>query len=258
MRRSTRAGAPSGQLRVSVPVLFGRHCVAPVLLKLAQRHPGLRVEVAFSDRVVDLLEEGFDLAVRIGELADSASLAARRLGAQRMGICAAPSYLAARGCPATPDEIAGHAAIVYARAGEPVPWRVREANGATRELRLDSRLRFDDLQAIVDAAVAGAGLAWLPCWLMMPHVRAGELALVMDSERLLASDIHAVWPQTRYLAAKARAAIDALAAEIPPLVAYPLAETFSYAPSGTFATVIHGDIAEEVRRIKGQPRGAVR
>jgi DNA-binding transcriptional LysR family regulator len=221
--------APAGRLRVSVPVLFGRHCAAPVLRKLAQRHPGLRVEVAFSDRVVDLVEEGFDLAVRIGELADSASLAARRLGAQRMGICAAPAYLAARGRPATADELAGHDAIVYARAGEPAPWRLRERDGRLRELRLDGRLRYDDLQAIVDAAVAGAGLAWLPCWLMMPHVRAGELALVMDSERVLATDIHAVWPQSRYLASKTRAAIDALAAEIPPLVAYPLAEPLKHA-----------------------------
>jgi DNA-binding transcriptional LysR family regulator len=86
--------APVGRLRVSVPVLFGRHCVAPVLSKLAHQYGGLKVEISFSDRIVDLVEEGFDLAVRIGTLTDSASLAARRLGTERMGIYAAPSYLA--------------------------------------------------------------------------------------------------------------------------------------------------------------------
>jgi DNA-binding transcriptional LysR family regulator len=95
-------------------------------------------------------------------------------------------------------------------------------DGQIVEPQIDSRLRFDDLQAIVDAAVAGAGLAWLPCWLMAPHVRAGTLVLVMNSERLLAADIHAVWPSTRYLASKTRAAIDVLAEKIPATIGYPI------------------------------------
>ena len=96
---------PSGRLRVSVPVLFGRHCVAPVLTRLARQYPRLEVEIAFSDRVVDLLEEGFDLAVRVGDLRDSSTLAARRLGTQHLAICAAPSYLDAHGWPRTIEEL---------------------------------------------------------------------------------------------------------------------------------------------------------
>jgi DNA-binding transcriptional LysR family regulator len=212
---------PSGRLRVSVPVLFGRHCVAPVLLELARKHPGLSVDVSFSDRVVDLIEEGFDLAVRIGALPDTGSLAARRLGSQRMAICAAPAYLAKHGHPKNVDDLSSHIGIVYGRAGQTVPWPVRDGTGRIREPRIDSRLRFDDLQAIADAAVAGAGLAWLPCWMLAPHVRAGELVLVMDSQRVLATDIHAVWPQTRHLSSKSRVAIDALVAEIPGKIGYP-------------------------------------
>jgi DNA-binding transcriptional LysR family regulator len=212
---------PSGRLRVSVPVMFGRHCVAPVLLQLARKYPGLSVEVSFSDRVVDLIEEGFDLAVRIGTLADSGSLAARRLGSQRMAICAAPSYLAEHGQPTNVEDLQGHTGIAYGRAGQTAPWPVRDAAGSIREPRIESRLRFDDLQAIADAAVSGAGLAWLPCWLLTPHVRAGELVLVMDSQRVLATDIHAVWPQTRHLPSKVRVAIDALAVEIPAMIGYP-------------------------------------
>jgi DNA-binding transcriptional LysR family regulator len=213
--------APTGILRVSVPVLFGRHCVAPVLLKLARQYPALSIEISFSDSVVDLVEAGFDLAVRIGTLPDSASLAARKLGTQRMGICASPSYLAAHGCPASVDDMSGHTSIVYGRNGHTSPWRVRDSDGQVRETLNHSRLRFDDLQAIADAAVAGAGLAWLPCWLLHPHVRAGELAMVMDSKRVLATDIHAVWPQTRYLPSKTRAAIEALAKEIPEMMGSP-------------------------------------
>jgi DNA-binding transcriptional LysR family regulator len=208
---------PSGRLRVTAPVLFGRRCVAPVLLKLACKYPGLTMEASFSDRVVDLVEEGFDLSVRIGTLPDSASLTARRLGTQRMAICAAPSYLAEHGCPTNVDELDGHAGIVY-RPTVRAPWLVRDSDGQLREPRINSRLQFDDLQSIADAAVAGAGLAWLPCWLLAPHVRAGELVLVMDSQRVLATDIHVVWPRTRYLPSKTRAAIDMLVEEIPSMI----------------------------------------
>jgi DNA-binding transcriptional LysR family regulator len=138
-----------------------------------------------------------------------------------MAICAAPSYLADRGRPTSIDDLAAHAGIIYCRAGREVPWLVRDGDGRIREPRITSRLRFDDLQVITDAAVAGAGLAWLPCWLLAPHLRAGELTLVMDSERVLATEIHAVWPQTRYLPSKTRAAIDALVADIPAMIGYP-------------------------------------
>jgi DNA-binding transcriptional LysR family regulator len=215
--------SPTGRLRVSAPVAFGRHCVAPVLLELARQHSGLIVETSFSDRVVDLVEEGFDLAVRVGALTDSASLSARRLGSQRMGICAAPSYLAQHGCPANADQLSQHIGIAYGRDGTTASWRVRGSDGQIHEPRINSRLRFDDLQVIADAAVGGAGLAWLPCWLMAPHVRAGALTLVMDSERVLATDIHAVWPRTRYLPSKTRTVIDALAAKIPAMIGHPSA-----------------------------------
>jgi DNA-binding transcriptional LysR family regulator len=213
--------APVGRLRVSVPVLFGRHCVAPVLSTLVHQHTGLKVEIAFSDRVVDLVEEGFDLAVRIGTLPDSASLAARRLGMQRMGIGAAPSYLAKYGHPETLEQLRRHAAITYGRGGQAFPWPVRDRDGTSAELRLDSRLQFDDLQAIADAAVAGIGVAWLPRWLMTPLVRTGHLELIFSDEQLVSSEIHAVWPQTRHLPSKTRTAIDALAQQVPALLADP-------------------------------------
>jgi DNA-binding transcriptional LysR family regulator len=206
---------PIGRLRISVPVLFGRHCAAPVLLALGRQYPRLAIEMSFNDHVVDLVEEGYDLAVRIGKLPDSSTLVARRLGIQRMVICAAPSYLAEHGRPASVDELSRHVGIAYGRAGRIEPWSVRNSEGQILKLQVDNRLVFDDLQAITDAAVAGVGLAWLPCWLMAKHAQADELEMVLDCNNMLAADIYAVWPQSHYLPTKTRAAIDALAAEIP-------------------------------------------
>ena len=210
---------PSGRLRVSCPVMFGRRCVAPLLVALANKHPGLALEISFSDRRVDLVEEGFDLAVRIGELDDSDSLTARKLGMQRMGICAAPSYLAKHGKPVDFADLSGHVGIIYGRVGERPVWHVREVDGEVREIRIDGRLRFDDLQAIADAAVAGVGIAWLPCWMLAQHEKAGELVMLANSDRVLGKEIHAVWPKSRYLPSKTRVAIDALVAEIPRMMA---------------------------------------
>ncbi len=206
---------PTGCLRVSVPVLFGRHCVAPVLFALGRQNPRLTIEISFNDHVVDLVEEGYDLAVRIGNLSDSSTLIARRLGTQKMVLCAAPSYIDKHGKPASVEELSNHAGIAYGRAGRIEPWSVLNSAGQILRPQVDHRLVLDDLQAIADAAVAGMGLAWLPCWLMAEHARAGELELVMDCNIMLAIEIYAVWPQSRYLPSKTRAAIEALVAEIP-------------------------------------------
>jgi DNA-binding transcriptional LysR family regulator len=209
---------PIGRLRVSVPLLFGRHCVAPVLSALVRRHPRLDLEISFSDRVVDVLQEGFDLAVRIGDLRDSATFAARRLGVQHFVICAAPSYLAQYGSPSGVAEFAAHTAITYAGSGPEMPWRVTDDSGRLQELAIVRRLRLDDVEAIADAALAGAGLALLPRWLVAAHVRAGRLVVLRDNEPLLSNEIHAIWPHSRYLPSKTRVAVDALAAQVPSLI----------------------------------------
>lgn len=212
---------PVGRLKVSAPVLFGRHCVAPVLLGLASIYPRLELEISLTDRVVDLVGEGFDLVVRVGDLPDSTNLIARRLGVQHMAIYASPAYLERRGRPSGVADLAQHSWIAYGRNGREARWRMRDTDGNISEVRTSARLRFDDLQAIADAAVAGAGLAWLPCWLVGGHVHAGELALVMDSERVMATEIHAVWPLAQRLPSKTRLAIDALVTQLPRMLDLP-------------------------------------
>lgn len=210
--------APSGRLRVSVPVLFGRRCVAPILVNVAQRHPQLELEVTFSDRRTDLVEEGFDLAVRGGNLGDSAGLMSRRLGTQVTLVCAAPSYLAERGRPRSLADLVHHEGLAQGRESGIVPWRFLDAEGRTQEAPFASRIRFDDMEAIVDAAVAGAGLAWLPCWMITDRIRSGALVRVLEEVPGWCCDIYAVWPQTRHLPSKVRVVIDELIARVPGLL----------------------------------------
>ena len=205
---------PSGRLRVSVPTLFGRHCVAPVLWDMADKHPQLDIEISFSDSVVDLVNEGFDLAVRVGLLPDSPNLVARPLGKQRMAIWAAPAYLDRRGRPLSVHDLAKHVGIVYGRPGFNAPWGLK-SNDTTTEVTVHSRLKMDDLQAIADAAIAGLGLAWLPCWMVHQHVQAGELERVLTTDFVSGHPIHAVWPKTRHLPSKMRALVDLLVEQIP-------------------------------------------
>jgi DNA-binding transcriptional LysR family regulator len=209
---------PRGRLRVSLPVLFGRHCVAPVLVSMARKHPKLDVELSFSDRAVDLIDEGFDLAVRIGPLPDSTSLSMRSLGVQRLGIGAAPSYLAAHGTPQRVEDFANHQGIMYSHRGEDAPWQILDEEGNPREAQVHACLRLDDLQTMADMAVKGLGLVCLPCWLLEHYVRTGQLAMVAAATRSVSMGIHIIWPQTRYLPSKTRISIDALVAEIPALL----------------------------------------
>ena len=206
---------PRGRLRVSVPIAFGHQCVAPVLFNLARQHKHLQIDISFSDRNVDLVEEGFDLAIRIGALSDSASLAARHLGIQYTSIGAAPSYLARHGMPTDLEALDEHIGIAYSRAGAISRWQILGDDGRTRDVAIQSQLSMDDVQAIAGAAIAGFGLARLPSWLLARHIKTGELVAVKGRCGLRPQDIHAVWQKTRYMPMKTRCAIDALVADIP-------------------------------------------
>ena len=205
----------SGRLRVAMPVLFGRQCVAPLLIELAQEHPRLELEMSFSDRVVDLVEEGFDMAVRNGTLQDSSMLVARRLGEHRMVLCAAPDYLLRKGQPQRVDDLPQHTAINYLRAGRVLPWQLMDNDGTPRTFIPRSSLNMDDLQAICDAALAGHGIAWLPCWMVSKEIHQGKLVPLLKQAPDVRIDVHAVWQRTPHLPLRVRIAIDTLASRLP-------------------------------------------
>jgi DNA-binding transcriptional LysR family regulator len=210
--------APVGRLRVSMPVLFGRRCVAPVLLELARQHAGLSLELSFDDRPVDLVGEGFDLAVRFGPVPEQGELVARPIGTDVRMLCAAPAYLAAHGRPRRIADLAGHHGLLYARGGMVKPWAFLDARGEVVHAAVQSRVRMDDLQALMDAALAGAGVVGLPVWLAADALRGGALVRVLPREAIAHQPIHLVWPKQRHLPCRMRTAIDLLVERIPPLL----------------------------------------
>lgn len=210
---------PRGKLRVIMPVHFGRRCVAPILLELAQRYPALELDLSFSDPIADLAEDGCDLAIRTGNLEDQAGVIARRIARQRMVVCASPSYLEMHGWPRQLEDLGSHQAIIYRRSGRVVqPWLFPRDDQAAVEVMPVSRLRLDDLAAIADAAAAGMGLAWLPYWLVREHIQAGALLVLLPKQPGFLYDAYALWLQTPHLPLKVRLAVDALAAALPRLM----------------------------------------
>ena len=197
---------PRGRLRVSVPLAFGHHYAAPALWALLDRYPELEIDLCFSDRMIDLVQEGFDMAVRIGPLPDTDRLSARRLGQQVMGLAASPAYLQRKGAIGSIEDLAAHRGIAY------------RSNTAQRS-RLVSPLILDDLQAVADAAIAGVGLAWLPSWLIAHYALRGQLQAVLPSYREQPAPIHVIWPTAAHMPAKTRCAIDALVAATPSCLA---------------------------------------
>jgi len=204
-----------GRFRVSLPVLFGRYCAAPILRAYARQHEKLELELSFSDRQIDLIADGFDLAVRNGALGNGTALHARRLASPRKALCASPSYLSARGEPHSLADLSEHETLVYWRNDHGLTWQLPDATGALIDLLVTSRLRFDDLEVIADAAVDGMGLAWLPYWLIHERVQAGELIELWADRPRAAMECYAVWPTNQYLPLRSRLAIDALATELP-------------------------------------------
>ncbi|AJC19413.1 LysR family transcriptional regulator [Pandoraea pulmonicola] len=204
---SAGSQTPTGKLRVTMPVQIGRQCIAPVLLALAREHPQLRLEMAFSDRRVDLIEEGYDLAIRSGRLDDTPGLKARALGEQTMVLCAAPAYLAEHGTPRTPADLGAHERLMYGRNGNFYEW---PALSIARETSRPPRFILDDLVTLLEAAEQALGIACLPQWVVAQSLDSGRLIRLLAQHYSPATPLHLVWPDTRHPSPKLRAAIDAL------------------------------------------------
>ena len=212
---SDHLNTPAGTLRVTMPALLGRICVAPLLLELARRHPTLRLDMSMDDRIVDIVADGYDLSIRTGGSEGRAGLKTMRLGSHRMVVCASPNYLDSVGPPLTLADLSQHMGVMYARPGWQHAWLFRDAEGRTVEVSLPSRVRLNDLAAVTDAAVAGAGLAWIPVWLAKSHLDSGSLTEVLCGQPSFSFENYAVWPEARHLPLRVRLAIDVLAAELP-------------------------------------------
>ena len=203
----TQRSSPRGALRLSAPVSFGIQHLSPLLPGFLLRYPEVSVELDLSDRTIDLLAEGFDMAVRIGALADS-SLIASPLMPLGMVTCASPAYLAARGVPQTPAELAGHECVLYGHSAA-VEWPFRLA-GRLQRVAVKGRYRVNNGELVRDAAIAGLGIARLPTFIVEDALASGKLVAVLDAFQLPGNTAWAVYPQHRQASLLVRLLIDYL------------------------------------------------
>jgi LysR family transcriptional regulator, regulator for bpeEF and oprC len=207
-------GKPHGLLRMTVPLEFGLIAAFDWVRELLLKYPELAIEVDSSSRIVDLVHEGYDLAIRIGPLPDS-RLVARRLGELHYALYASPAYLQRRGTPQTPAELAQHALIAFAPGGKPAPLRLQRVGDAVEVVDVLPRLRVDSRYAQRDAVLAGLGIAENLCLIAEPEVAAGRLARVMPTWSRTPVPVHAVFPSHRFLTPKVRAFVEHAQAHFP-------------------------------------------
>ena len=203
---------PRGVLRMNIPVPFGLLQIAPLLAGFSAANPHVTLDVGFNDRLVDLIEEGWDLVIRIGLLRDS-TLVARRLAPCRMAVCASPAYLATHGTPSTVADLARHNCLGYTLSDRMGAERWSFGADGTAVVPISGSLRTNNGDALRVAALSGLGLIYQPTFLVADDLRAGRLAsVVLDHPPLDVGPIHAVFRPDRHLPAKSRAMIEYLAA----------------------------------------------
>lgn len=211
-------GEPRGTLRLALPATFGRMWIAPYLPAFIAAYPRVNIDVSYSNRFVDLVAEGFDLAVRLGELADS-RLVARRIAPRRRLVCAAPAFLDRHGAPARPEDLARAPCLVFTGLASHPNWTFINSQGERVMIRAQGPLVSDDAEALVHAAVQGLGIMLSTDWLVGRELAAGTLVPVL-TEWLPRDEgaIYAVVPSNRLLPAKTRAFIDWIVARFSPVV----------------------------------------
>ncbi|HWK65343.1 MAG TPA: LysR family transcriptional regulator [Rhizobiaceae bacterium] len=202
------SGQMVGRLRVSAPLSFGMRHVAPVLAAMAARHPGLEIDVSFSDRMVDLIGERYDAAVRIGSLRDS-SLVARRVASVRAHLVASPTYLERHGRPMTPADLARHECLIYSGSVSP-EWSLRSGR-RTITIRPAGRLRSDNGDTLVQWAVMGLGITNSPSFLVSDELESGKLESVLEDFATPEYGVYVVRPPGAEVPAKVRALSDEMA-----------------------------------------------
>jgi DNA-binding transcriptional LysR family regulator len=204
--RQSRIG---GTLRVSSSVAFGRRVLVPLALDFMREHPELRLDLSFEDRYVDLVEQGIDVAVRMGRLADS-TLGARHLGVNPWVLVAAPAYLKRAGTPHAPADLARHACLVYSSVMGDDRWQFSGSGGKAQSVPVSGPLRSNNLSAVLAACRAGQGLAALPWYVAADSVRDGAIKPVLVNHAMPAQDMHAVFTSPKLVPAKVQRFIDDL------------------------------------------------
>lgn len=202
--------SPRGRLRINAPLSFGFRRLSDLWPQFLARFPEIELEVDLIDRVVDLVEEGYDLAIRISRRGSQA-LVGRRLATSRNVVCAAPGYIERHGMPRTPQDLGRHACIVYSLAADSDVWNLEDDAGAPHAVKVRAVMRSNNGDTCRAAAVAGLGVTWQPTFLVGDDLRDGRLVPVLPGFRMVEIDVLAVYPSRRHLSAKVRVMVDFLA-----------------------------------------------
>lgn len=209
---STRSATATGLLKVSAPVSFGIRHLAPLWSEFLELHPGVALDVQLADRVIDLVDEGFDLAVRIARMGDS-SLVSRQLAATRLVLCASPGYLQRRGAPQHPSELARHDIVGYSLLAMGEQWQFTGPEGPV-SVKVQARFRANNGDTCVAATLRGAGIQLQPTFLVAGELAAGTLVEVLPHYRSIELGIYAVYPTRKFLLPKVRALLEFLSAKL--------------------------------------------
>lgn len=205
-----RSGSVTGRLRLTAPMALGETRLAPALIAFAQKYPGIELDVHFSDRIVNLIDEGFDAAIRMGNPSDS-SLIARKLCVSRIVLAASRDYLKQHGVPQTPEDLASHECIIDTNFRDPHVWKFRgPSSGEPLRVPVSGRLRFSSADACLEAAQASLGIARIPSFMAGPLFAEGKLVPILRDREETPNGIHILYPPGRHLANKVRALVDFL------------------------------------------------
>jgi DNA-binding transcriptional LysR family regulator len=202
-----------GGLRISTSVAFGRLVMVPLVLRFMQLNPKLQIELSFEDRYVDVVEQGIDVAIRMGRLADS-TLGARYLGVNPWVVVGAPDYLARRGIPRAPLDLAAHDALIYSTVQGDARWLFSGTDGEMLPVKVRGPLRSNNLSALLTAARSGLGLAALPWYVAYESVHTGAVQAVLVDWALPSQEIHAVYPSPHLVPSKVSGFIEWLQGQI--------------------------------------------
>ena len=213
---SSLSRSPRGTLRVSATVSFARVEVLPLINRFLRHYPEVSMDVDLTDRPVDLVEEGVDVAIQWREQMDDPSLIARRLAVNRRIICAAPDYIERHGMPATPEELQQHNCLTLNELSQFNDWEFDDPGRGRRVIHVRGSFRANTADALYEAARAGVGLARLSTWLVAPDVRRGALVPVLPQYRHEQSAYYVVYPHRRHLSPKVRAFVDFLVEDFTP------------------------------------------
>lgn len=199
---------PVGVLRVNAPVSFGRMHIAPFVREFLDAHPKVRLELDLADRFVDIIEEGVDVAIRIGELEDSA-LVARRIGVTQLDTVAAPAYIEQHGQPTVPADLVDHECIIYSTKRKSNDWQYEGPDGPLVQT-VEGSFRTNSSEAVLSALLAGVGVAVTPCWMIADALADGRLVSLLPDYAPRPMPIQAVFPSNRHMSAKVRRFVEFL------------------------------------------------